>query len=100
MLGVTGYIIYCWYKIGLIWVYFMWLGIELFLFVGVTWCLNKTHYLHFHHYTIAMCIVPLLGISGPFFSILAGFNNGVMVEGAARWGYDPIWNRRKQNDNC
>ena len=61
-LGAFGYCIYCWYDIGLIWVIFMFLGIEILLFVGVTLILSKTHYLHFHHYTIAMCLIPFLGI--------------------------------------
>ena len=31
---------------------------------------------------------------------MIGFANGVMIEGASRWGYDPIWNRRKDNEHC
>ena len=95
VLGVLGYDIYCWYEIDLIWVFFAILGVEILLFVCVTVCLRKTRFLHFHHYTVAMCCIPFLGIQRPFLNILCGFVNGVMVEGGSRWGYDPIWIKKK-----
>ena len=77
------------------WLFFAILGLELLVFVGVTWCLKRTHYLHLHHYTWAMCCILILGVQQPFISFLCGWANGVMVEGAARWGYDPIWKRKE-----
>lgn len=62
VLGALGFAIYCWYEIELIWVFFTILGVELLLFIGVTVCVRKTRYLHFHHYTVAMCFIAFLGI--------------------------------------
>mmetsp|Transcript_7076 Transcript_7076/g.8172 ORF Transcript_7076/g.8172 Transcript_7076/m.8172 type:complete len:185 (+) Transcript_7076:368-922(+) len=62
ILGGLAYNIYCWYEVGLIWVFFVILGVELFLFVGVTWCVRKTHFLHLHHYTVAMCGIAFMGV--------------------------------------
>ena len=62
ILGALGYVIFCWYEVELLWLFFAILGIEVLLFVGVTCCLKQTRYLHFHHYTIAMCAIAILGI--------------------------------------
>ena len=67
---------------------------EILFFVAVTYCVRGTRDLHLHHYTISMTLVVFLGIQRPIFSFLCGLNNGVMVEGGARWGYDPIWIKR------
>ena len=32
-----------------------------------------------------------MGIQAPFLTFLSALFNGMMVEGAARWGYDAIW---------
>lgn len=62
----------------------------------VTCLLRKTHYLHVHHYTWAgMCLVLVGAAQTPYVSVLCGWFNGVMIEGGARWGYDPIWNKKK-----
>lgn len=52
---------------------------------------RKTHSFHFHHYFAAMIALPLLWIPHPYTIWNTGFSAGVMVEGAARWGYDLVW---------
>lgn len=94
LLGALGYIVYLWYVVDLIWVFFVALGLEILVFAGVTTIVRKCFYLHFHHYTWAMCMILFLGIQRPFMSFLCGWINGVMIEGGSRWGYDPIWIRK------
>lgn len=98
LLGALGYIVFLWYSVDLIWVFFALLGIEFLIFIGVTCLIRRSFYLHLHHYTWAMCMIALLGVQNPFMAILIGWCNGVMIEGGARWGYDPIWKRHP--DQC
>ena len=95
MLGGLGYLIYLWNSAGIVWAFFAILGVELIFFVTVTCVLKRTHYLHVHHYTWAMMCLPLLSLQAGFATFLCGWINGVMIEGGARWGYDPIWIRKK-----
>ena len=63
--------------------------------VVITYALRSTHYFHFHHYTGSLLALPLLWYPHPNVVYHCGFANGVLVEGAARWGYDPWWIPRK-----
>ena len=99
ILGGMGYGIYCWYESDLIWLFFTIIGVEVLLFAVITLCVRETRYLHFHHYTIGMCAIAILGVQKPFLSFLTGFSNGVMIEGGSRWGYDPIWIKRTNQEN-
>jgi hypothetical protein len=51
--------------------------------------LNKI--VHVHHYSIGMLAVAMLAHQSDKVTVLHGLANGVMIEGASRWGYDPIW---------
>ena len=53
--------------------------------------LKNTHRVHVHHYTGAMMGLPIIGYPQSWLIVLCGWCNGVMVEGGARWGYDPHW---------
>ena len=72
----------------------------LFVLINLSWVplivvsiyLRKTHKFHFHHYTAAMLAIPILGIPHGLIALYSGWSSGVMVEGAARWGYDTHWN--------
>ena len=44
-----------------------------------------------HHYTFALMCLPMVWFPHWWPVMLNGFANGVLVEGAARWGYDPVW---------
>ena len=41
----------------------------------------------------------MCGYQHPVITILHGWANGVMIEGGARWGYDPIWEKKSLIDD-
>lgn len=47
--------------------------------------------LHIHHYFLALVMLFLLGYQSWFISLCHGAGCGVMIEGANRWGFDPMW---------
>ena len=59
----------------------------------------KTHTFHFHHYLAGMYAIPLLWFPHPLPTWLCGWASGVLVEGAARWGYDPLWIRNTPSES-
>ncbi len=60
-------------------------------FIAITLLYGQSYQIHIHHYTVGMLFVVLLGYQSLVVTILHGFVNGVMIEGASRWGYDPVW---------
>lgn len=58
---------------------------------------RKSHSFHAHHYFLGMMLLPLLWIPHPYTIWNIGFASGVMVEGAARWGYDSVWVPKKSS---
>ena len=56
-----------------------------------TYALRDTHKLHFHHYCFGIMIVLFCGYQSRWIVTLAAFFAGMLVEGACRWGFDPIW---------
>lgn len=60
-------------------------------FTLITICLRKTHKVHLHHYSGAMMGLPIVSYPHWWIIMICGWTNGVMIEGAARWGYDPHW---------
>lgn len=83
---------------GVIYYYIGWGVFIILMFVFITLCARKTHYLHVHHYTVGMVIIALIGYQSIPAAIIQGFCNGMMIEGGCRWGYDPIWNKRKPSE--
>lgn len=94
-LGAFGYVVYLWINVDRAWLLFTFFGFEVLLFLGVTIALRKSHFLHMHHYTIAMCLIPFVSLQDGFLTFIGAYCNGVMIEGGSRWGYDPIWIRKK-----
>jgi len=70
-------------------------GILLTLYIGFfvikTWLLRGKKELHIHHYVLGFTVVLLCGYQSYFVTILAAVFTGIFVEGASRWGFDPIW---------
>jgi len=66
-------------------------GVFLGGLVLITLILRKTHYLHMHHYFIFGTLIPLAAFSHPVSVVALGLVAGIYTEGAARWGYDPLW---------
>lgn len=97
-LGIFGYVIFLWVNVDRVWLLFTFFGTEMLLFFGVTFALKKTHYLHMHHYTIAMILIPFVSLQDGFMVFIGAYCNGVMIEGGSRWGYDPIWIRKKKTN--
>jgi hypothetical protein len=64
---------------------------EVVVFVGVTLMVRSRLQYHLHHYALAMVGVSLIGYQNTRFTMLQAVLNGTMIEGAARWGYDPLW---------
>ena len=65
---------------------------QLVLLALVTFITSRYGYIfHLHHYLVAMVLQSVLGVQVPFMTFVCGLMNGTMVEGGARWGYDPIW---------
>ena len=47
--------------------------------------------IHVHHYTLMMVLQSLCCYQSVFITVVAGAFNGIMIEGASRWGYDPVF---------
>ena len=85
------YLFYMYYLSGQIWEYIA-LTIGLFGFIIIkTYVLRDTHKLHLHHYTFGLIVLCYCGYQSRWIATLAAFFTGIMVEGACRWGFDPIW---------
>jgi hypothetical protein len=54
--------------------------------------LNSDHYeFHFHHYCLGMLVMTFACYQNTFVSAIHAIFNGIMIEGATRWGYDPMF---------
>jgi hypothetical protein len=58
------------------------------IFINLGYLFGKT--VHFHHYVIGIVMVSMMSGSSRF-ALASGYFNGWVIEGGARWGYDPIW---------
>jgi len=59
----------------------------------ISFLIRETHFFHFHHYVFAVYAIPCLWFPHWYIIFNAGFSSGVIVEGLARWGADPLWIR-------
>ena len=50
---------------------------------------------HIHHYTLMMIILSFICYQDAFATFISGTLNGVMIEGASHYGYDPIFIHKK-----
>jgi len=53
---------------------------------------------HLHHYSLMMIILSFLSYQDAFTTLLSGYFNGVMIEGAANYGYDVIFEKGEKVD--
>ena len=56
-------------------------------------------YVHIHHYTIMMILLSYTCYQDVFTTFISGFFNGIMIEGASFWGYDPIFIKADPKEN-
>lgn len=55
--------------------------------------MNKGKYeFHFHHYCVGMFMLIMCCYQNMYMAAVYAIFNGVLIDGGARWGYDPIWN--------
>lgn len=47
--------------------------------------------LHVHHYCVSLILVPFICYQSIVVTFMQGFLIGMMIEGGARWGFDPLW---------
>lgn len=59
----------------------------------VTLIYGTDHELHVHHWTISLILCCYLCHQNYIVLALHGLLNGIMIEGIARWGLDPVWER-------
>jgi hypothetical protein len=62
-----------------------------FTIAATTFVLRNSHYLHYHHYLIGATQLPLACFRHPVSRCAQGLMLALLVEGAARWGFDPVW---------
>jgi hypothetical protein len=77
-------------QVGVAKYYLMWIVAVVGFFVWNT-KRQTDKLLHVHHYVLFAFLQSIIGYQSPVFTLAQGFCAGVMVEGGARWGYDPIW---------
>jgi hypothetical protein len=85
--GINMYIyiteqMWCILYISLAWV--------LFFFAG-TFVNMQGRSFHFHHWTVGFVITTLLSYPDWIFAFFHGLMCGLMLDGSARWGWDPVW---------
>jgi hypothetical protein len=70
----------------------VWLTIAWVVFVCAGNALMKPgSSFHLHHWTIGLMGMTYLSYPHWMFAILHGLCCGLMIDGGARWGFDPIW---------
>ena len=93
-ISVLVFLTYLYLSAGIEWFYASVLVLTILFFTIPTYLLRETHDLHVHHTNIGMWAAIMLGYQHPVITVLHGLTNGVMIEGGARWGYDPIWEKK------
>ncbi len=61
------------------------------ILVAVTFALGREYHIHIHHYFLALCLLPFVRFQHPACLVAHAIPTGVYVEGASRWGLDPVW---------
>jgi hypothetical protein len=61
------------------------------LIIAVCRVSGPNTYLHIHHYFWAALLVPFARFPNTISTLCCGICCGICVEGASRWGLDPVW---------
>ena len=61
------------------------------LIVVVSKLAGPRTYLHIHHYFWAALLIPFVRFPTTISTLCCGICCGICVEGASRWGLDPVW---------
>lgn len=90
---------HAYYAIGYLKFYLIWFVLLFGFIILKTYLERDTKKLHIHHYFWSSVIVTFLCYQSVFITLVAGFFNGVMLEGGADWGFDPIWLPKDSESN-
>lgn len=91
ILANIGYLFFMYYLSNKLWEYIL-LTVGVFGFIVIkTMVLKDSHKLHVHHYLVGILLVIYCGYQNRWIETLGAVFAGIMVEGACRWGFDPIW---------
>lgn len=89
-----------WYEyitFDLEWLQLIWIALVAVYF-GLR-CINATS-IHVHHYCIGMFVASTIVYQSPFLSFIQAVFTGIMIEGASRWGYDPVWTYNNEPESA
>ena len=99
-ISTVSYMTYLYVKAGVGWWYTIIIISTALFFTVPTYILRNTHDLHIHHTNIGMFLTLIFGYQNVLVTVFHGIANGVMIEGGARWGYDPIWEKKNVDHGC
>ncbi len=86
-----GYHLYISKQIGILLKYFAaFLGVVSVISL-ITILFYSGHYLHLHHYFVALIFMCFSRFSTTISQGTQGLLLGIYVEGVSRWGMDPLW---------
>ena len=85
------------YKAGIVARYTVFLCLIITSFCAYTFILGPSYEVHVHHYCWSGLFLCMMGHPSTIVTVLHGVFNGIMIEGASRWGFDPIWQLKSQN---
>lgn len=74
--------------------YIIWAIVMFVVFSVITLVQNMRGYeFHLHHWYVGAVMMTFIGYRTVALTLANGFFNGIMIEGGARWGFDPIWEK-------
>ena len=91
LLTIVSYVFYLYSTLGIAWFYLALIGLIVAWFAYNTYKYRENYDLHIHHYTLGQIASMIICYQNPFVTVIHAIFTGVMIEGASRWGYDPIW---------
>ena len=88
-------VIFCFYKYyvsGVLLFYFL---MAFSIAIWFMYFYSKSSDVHWHHYCFGMAVILFCADQDIFICCISGIFNGIMIEGASRYGYDPVFNYDK-----
>jgi len=91
------YVGYLYYAIGYLKAYAI-LAVIILAYIVIRTKREKANgrHLHIHHYFLGMIVMTFSCYQSNFVTLLHAIFNGISIEGASRWGYDPIWDKDEE----
>jgi len=83
------------YSLQITYLYGCYMICTIFIIALTTFILKRTHFLHLHHYFLAIVFLPFFSVQSEMNLVLLALDLGMMIEGSSKWGLDPVWKQRK-----